>query len=77
MSRPKSIGGPLAELALEIAQEVQGSDDIKMKIEAFRHLTAYYVSTARASKHLPEEEEQDSIIHLKERISKSTTKRAG
>ena len=76
MSRAKSIGPQLATLALEIVEAVrQDGIPLNVKIDAFRHLTQYFVSTARAAKHLPEEPDEDSIISLKERIAKVNTKR--
>lgn len=76
MSRTKTIGPQLAKLALEIVEEVSGDGvPLNIKVDAFRHLTQYFVSTARASKHIIEEPDEDSIINLKERISRSTTKR--
>ena len=71
MSRTKSIGPQLAALAIEIAEAVRGTDvPLNVKIDAFRHLTQYFVSTARAAKHLPEEPDEASIVSLKERISR-------
>ena len=78
MSRPKSIGPQLAVLAAEIAEAVKGDAvPLNVKIDAFRHLSQYFVSTARAAKHIVEEPDDDSIISLKERIAKSNTKRVG
>jgi hypothetical protein len=78
MSRAKSIGPQLAALALEIVEAVSGKDvPLNVKVETFRHLTQYFVSTARAAKHIAEEPDEDSIINLKERIAKANTKRVG
>jgi hypothetical protein len=76
VSRAKSIGPQLAILALEIAEAVKGNAvPLNVKIDAFRHLSQYFVSTARAAKHIAEEPDEDSIVSLKERIAKSNTKR--
>lgn len=70
-----SIKNKLGDLANQILNDALSTDDQKQRLEAFKSLTQYFVSTARASKHIIEEPDEDSIINLKERISRSTTKR--
>ena len=72
MSRTKTIGPQLTALALQIIDRVQGEDvALDVKIDAFRHLTQYFVSTARAAKHIPEEPDEESIISIKERLARA------
>ncbi len=70
MARPKTIGPQLTALAFDILDAVKGDDvALETKLDAFKILTTYHVSTARAAKHIAEEPDDDSIVSLKERIA--------
>jgi hypothetical protein len=75
MSRAKSIGPRLTELARQVLEEAAKSEDPKFRLESFKALSAFHIGVTRAEKNLPEEPDDGSIVSLKERIAAS--QRAG
>jgi hypothetical protein len=71
MSRAKSIGPRLTELARQVLEEASESADPKFRLESFKALSAFHIGVTRAEKNLPEEPDDGSIVSLKERIAAS------
>jgi hypothetical protein len=71
MSRAKSIGLQLTELARQVLEEAAQSNDPKFRLESFKALSAFHIGVMRAEKNLPEEPDDGSIVSLKERIAAS------
>jgi hypothetical protein len=71
MSRAKSIGPRLTELARQVLEEAAESDDPKFRLDSFKALTTFHIGVTRAEKNLPEEPDGGSIVSLKERIAAS------
>jgi hypothetical protein len=68
MTRVKSIGPRLTDLAVKILDQVSNAP-LDKQLEAFKLLTAFHVGTTRAQKGLPEEDTGDSIASLRERVA--------
>lgn len=76
MSKPKTIGPALTDLALAILDRVKGEEvPLEIQLDAFKALTAFHVGATRVAKNVPEEPAESSIGVLKDRIAFATVGR--
>ena len=59
-----TIGEKLAQLAVAIADDALESDDVELRLDAFKVLTAYHVGVSKLKK--PETSDEESFEQFKQ-----------
>jgi len=67
MKKP-SIKSRLDDLAHALFDDAAKSDDPKFRLDSFKALSQHFVGTTRVQRHMPQEEDEASILSLKEKI---------
>lgn len=69
------IGTKLAVLAAKIADEANGDDvPLDARLDAFKHLTTYYVNTTKINSRIEPEDEGGSFADMQARITKESSR---